>query len=73
MNNILDKILICSSNFDLVTKNEIEQTVQTLGGSYFDDLKKTTKVVISCKINTEKCLVNKIIIKFRRQINMISQ
>lgn len=60
-NAILKSMVICCSNFDEITKEEIKHFVNQLGGKYKINMTKDTKVLISNKINTDKCLVNLII------------
>jgi hypothetical protein len=48
---------VCCSNFDLNTKEDIENKVISLGGKFCENLKKSTNVLISNKAGTNKCIV----------------
>jgi hypothetical protein len=49
---------VCCSNFDFDTKEEIKRGVVSLGGHFSEDMKKSTAVLLSNKINTKKCIVS---------------
>jgi hypothetical protein len=55
---ILNNLNICSSNIDDTHRHEIQKIVEKLGGNFLLDMRKSTKLLISNKISTDKCLVN---------------
>ena len=55
--SIFKNYIICASNLDDKVKEELEKTVKQFGGTFLQNLTKKTTVLISNKINTEKCLV----------------
>jgi predicted SpoU family rRNA methylase len=55
---ILHNLNICSSNIDDSQRHEIQKIIEKLGGNFLLDMRKSTKLLISNKINTDKCLVN---------------
>ncbi len=55
---ILNNLNICTSNIDDTQRHEIQKIVEKLGGNFMLDMRKSTKLLISNKINTDKCLVN---------------
>ena len=60
--NILKNLNICTSNIDDSQRYELQKIVEKLGGNFILDMRKSTKLLISNKINTDKALVNKLYI-----------
>ena len=60
--NILKNLNIRTSNIDDSQRYELQKIVEKLGGNFLLDMRKSTKLLISNKINTDKALVNKLYI-----------
>ena len=54
---ILENLSICTSNIDESQRLEIQKKDEKLGGIFLTNMKKSTKLLISNKISTDKCLV----------------
>jgi hypothetical protein len=56
--NILEGLKICTSNLNDNNREEVKRIVEKLGGCFHLNMMKSTKLLISDKINTDKCLVS---------------
>jgi hypothetical protein len=55
---VLENFSICTSNFDRAETEKIKGKVEKLGGTFQEDMRKSTNILISSKINTHKCIVS---------------
>jgi hypothetical protein len=53
----LKTFYVCASGFERPIYDEMKEKVIKLGGTFYENMMKSTNIVISDKINTSKSLV----------------
>jgi hypothetical protein len=56
LNQILKSYPVCTSNLDEKQREIVEGLIKEMGGTYHQNMMKSTKILISNKIDTTKCL-----------------